>query len=257
MKNNFQSIPENPERRRSIMILMPDSLEQLKSQPGGSELILNPQVCLLDFTNHQSSDLLHKLKNSGLFNANAVLIQSPYNPSDYAELTDSRYKFAEAKCIHFATLCGLLGARKLNIEQMELKTTDGSIKLEGNLDMKISAKVGTEAEQRSWNLMRQKINIQQEYAKAKPVLDQAQAYLQKHQWLSDPHMNSLIALRQEGISLKTHKFSLDLTTEHRKNLKILFSLGIPQYLTSIQGCLETVKKENYDFSLKIHVEFWN
>ncbi|NEO52363.1 MAG: hypothetical protein F6K54_04275 [Okeania sp. SIO3B5] len=83
----------------------------------------------------------------------------------------------------------------------------------------------------------------------------------ENQWLSDSHMKGLIFKREKGIKIKKHKFVLSLTEESQKNLKVAFSLNLPKnpsipIVGKLNANLEQTKKETFDFSLKINVEFW-
>ncbi|MDJ0897565.1 MAG: hypothetical protein QNJ55_02055 [Xenococcus sp. MO_188.B8] len=260
--NNY--LPEEPEKRRVIMVLSRQNLNQLQinaeSDRSARELLLNSQVSLLDDSAKGDSSLIQRLRGSGLLNSGSILIQSPYDPSSYADALNASYSFAQAKCIHFANLCGLLAAKKVSVEQMEIQTSDGKTKFSGNLDTSYG-RGRAEVERRAWEQMKKAITIEEEYDQGEPKLEQAEIYLSKHQWLSDPHMNGLLFKREAGIPIKKHKFILSLTRESQKNLSVAFSLNIPKnpsipIVGQLKGTLEQTKKEAFDFSLTINVEFW-
>ena len=105
--NNY--LPEEPEKRRVIMILSRKDLNQLEinanSDHSARELLLNKQISLLDDSAKDDGSLIQRLRGSGLLNSGSILIQSPYDPSNYADTLSASYSFAQAKCIHFANLC--------------------------------------------------------------------------------------------------------------------------------------------------------
>ncbi|OZH52594.1 hypothetical protein AFK68_23360 [Hydrocoleum sp. CS-953] len=260
--NNY--LPEEPEKRRVIMVLSRQELNQLEidaeSDNSARELLLNRQVSLLDDSAKDDSYLIKKLRNSGLLNPGTILIQSPYDPSDYAEASNASYNFAQAKCINFTNLCGLLGAKKITVEHMEMKSSDGETKISGNVDTPVGKGNG-EVESKVWGEMLKKISIEEEYDPSEPNIEEARSYLMENQWLSDPHMKGLIFKREKGIRIKKHKFVLSLTEESQKNLKVAFSLNLPQnpsipIVGKLNANLEQTKKETFDFSLEINVEFW-
>ncbi|NES81362.1 MAG: hypothetical protein F6K10_08080 [Moorea sp. SIO2B7] len=195
--NNY--LPEEPEKRRVIMVLSRQDLNQLQinaqSDNSVRELLLNSQVSLLDDSVKDDSSLISRLRGSGLLNSGSILIQSPYDPSSYADALNASYSFAQAKCIHFANLCGLLAAKKVSVEQMEIQTSDGKTKFSGNLDTSYGGG-GAEVESRAWAQMKKAITIEEEYEQGEPKLEQAKIYLSKYQWLSEPHMNGLLFKRE-------------------------------------------------------------
>lgn len=250
---DFNYLPQEPEKRRVVMVLPNYELERLRYESGGSELLLNRQVSLLDASVTESSPLVENLRSSGLLNPGSILIQSPYNSSNYADAVDASYIFAKEKCSHFATLCGLIAARKVFVEQMEIQTTEGRTKFSGNLD---TAYGGGEIEGESlaWERMRKTIRLNRTYKEAQPNLDAARTYLRKHQWLTDAHMNDLLELREAGIPIDTEELTLSVTQESQKNLEVAFSVKVPVY-ADLQGKIERIKKESYQFTLTIMVEF--
>ncbi|MGD1713185.1 hypothetical protein [Dapis sp. BLCC M172] len=260
--NNY--LPEEPEKRRVIMVLSRQELSQLEidaeSDNSARELLLNRQVSLLDDSAKDDSSLIKKLRNSGLLNPGTILIQSPYDPSDYAEVSNASYSFAQAKCINFTNLCGLLGAKKITVEHMEMKSFDKKTKVAAKADTS-GGGANVEVESYARDKMEKAIMIEEEYDPSEPNIEEARSFLMENQWLSDAHMKGLIFKREKGIRIKKHKFVLSLTEESQKNLKVAFSLNLPQnpsipIVGKLNANLEQTKKETFDFSLEINVEFW-
>lgn len=251
---SINSLPQEPEKRRAIVVLSRTQLQQLERDPAGAKLRLNEQVCVLDASVKESSPLVEKLRGSGLLNAGSILIQNPYDPSDYADIVDASYSFAQAKCIHFANLCGLLAARKVSVEQVEMKTNDGKSNFSGNINSPYGGG-GADVERSVWERMKTAIALDDEYDEGSPNIDEAEKYLRKNQCLSDPIMKGLLDLRKSGIPIKKRNFALSVSKDSQKNLNVAFSLNVPVY-ADLKGKIEQIKKESYEFTLKINVEFW-
>ncbi|MBD2483821.1 hypothetical protein [Planktothrix sp. FACHB-1365] len=252
----YNSLPQEPEKRRVIMVFSRVDLKDLELE--GSELFRKEQVSLLEASTTENSPLVEKLRGSGLLNPGSVLIQSPYDPSNYADALDASYAFAQAKCVHFATLCGLLAARKVSVKQMEIQTAESQTIFSGNLNTPYGGG-GGEGRRRAWERMKKAVSLEREYGEGEPKLDAARAYLSKHQWLTDAHLNSFLDLREAGIPIETENFSVSLTKESEKNLKIVFSLNLPQNIAmnaDLKAQFEQIKKESYEFNLDVIVQFW-
>ncbi|NJN24020.1 MAG: hypothetical protein HC810_06000 [Acaryochloridaceae cyanobacterium RL_2_7] len=112
-------------KRKAILVVSPHELDRLEYTPEGSELLLSEQIHLLVPSYVTTSDLEEKLDGSGLLEPGTLLIQSPYDTSDYVMLDKASSTFALTKYLHFTTLCGLLGAREVTVEQIEVKTLTG------------------------------------------------------------------------------------------------------------------------------------
>ncbi|QSV63914.1 MAG: hypothetical protein HEQ26_15310 [Dolichospermum sp. DL01] len=258
-------LPEEPEKRRVIMVLSRQDLNQLqidaKSNNSARELFLNNQVSVLDDSAIDDSPLIQKLKGSGLLNPGSILIQSPYDTSLYADASSASYSFAQAKCMSFSILCGLLAAKKVSVKQMEINTSDITTEVSAKADVtEIAGKV--DFRNIAFNRMQKVISINQKYAQGEAKIEYAKSYLLKHQWLSDVQMTGLLYLREAKVPIEEHEFILSLTEESKKNLKVAFDLEIPIKPTipivgQLMGNLQKIKQETFDFSLTINVEFWN
>ncbi len=197
----------------------------------------------MDASATENSPLVEKLRDSNLLDSGSVLIQNPYDPSDYADIVDASYTFAQAKCIHFANLCGLLAARKVSVEQIEMKTTDGKSNFSGNINSPYGGG-GADVESSVWERMKTAIALDDEYDEGSANIDEAEKYLRKNQCLSDPIMKGLLELRKSGIPIKKRNFALSVSKDSQKNLNVAFCLNLPVY-ADLKGKIEQIKKESY------------
>ncbi|MFB2898228.1 hypothetical protein ACE1CI_35370 [Aerosakkonemataceae cyanobacterium BLCC-F50] len=261
-KMSYDEIPEEPEKRRVIAIVSRLGLQQLtqvSNKPNQEGLAArgifhNEQVCLIDASTIKSTPLIEKLKGSALFNPGAILIQSPYDPSSYANASEASYTFAKAKCVLFSTLCGLLAARKVSVINAEIVTSNSQEKLSGGANTPYGGG-SAEAQKIAEAKMKKEIIIERTFAQNEPKLDKAKEYMSKYQWLSDDHINSLLELREAGVPIEKETYILSVTSESKTNLNIAFSLNIPTQV-DLKVNIERIKNETFDFSAKFEVEFW-
>lgn len=242
-----------PRKRKAILVLAPEELTRLEYTPEANDLLLNEQIILLSFTGELEGSLAHKLEISGLLEPGSLLIQSPYDTSDYAALDKASSTFALTKYFHFTTLCGLLGAREVIVEQIEVKTSKGKQLFKGTLD-KLGTKVGLKGENKTFEKMRNNIKIKSKFDGGNPDLEAADSHLLKYQLLSDISMKSLIDQRKGSNPIKSRELTLSLSEESRKTLRVVSDIKIPTY-ANLQAELDRVKKEEYEFTLTINVEF--
>ncbi len=248
---NLDTIP--PRKRRAILVIYPDELTRLEYTPQGNDLLLNEQVHLLVLTDKVEDSLANKLESSGLLEAGSLLIQNPYDPSDYASLDKASSTFALAKYFHFTTLCGLLGAREVTVEQIEVKTSKGKQLFRGSVDS-LYAKGNIEGKNKTFEEMRNNIRIKSSFDGGPPDLEAADLHLRQYNLLNDIAMKSLIDQRKGSNPIKSRELTLSLSEESRKTLKVISDLKIPIY-GDLQPQLEQAKKETYEFSLTIKVYF--
>ncbi len=248
---NIDVVP--PKKRKAILVISPHELTRLEYTPGGNDLLLSEQIHLLVPSDEASSYLEKKLENSGLLEEGALLIQNPYDSSDYVVLEKSASTFALAKYLHFTTLCGFLGAREVTVEQIEVKTSTGKQLFKGSLNSSgVTGKLG--AQSKTFEQIRNQLEIRSTFQGGNPNIEEAKAHLNKYQLLSDHSMTSLIAQRSGSNPLQSRELTLSLSEEFKKNFKAVADINVPVYL-DLQAQIEQLKKEVYEFTLTVKVEF--
>lgn len=242
-----------PKKRKAILVISPHELDRLEYTPEGSDLLLSEQVHLLVPSYVTTNDLEEKLDSSGLLEPGNLLIQSPYNSSDYVVLDKAYSTFSLTKYLHFTTLCGLLGAREVTVEQIEVKTLTGKQVFKGSVDS-LYADGNIEAVNRTFEEIRKKIKLQSKFDGGDPALEEAEAHLHQYQLLSDITMRSLIDQRKGRNPIKSRELTLSLSEESKRNLQVVGDIKVPVY-ANLQAQIEKVRKEVYEFTLTIRVEF--
>ncbi len=243
-----------PMNRKAILILLPEQLTRLEYEPKGNELIVNDQLHILSLTDDLEGSLVDRLESSGLLEPGNLLIQNPYDTSDYAVVDRASSTFALAKYFHFTTLCGLLGAREVIVEQIEIKTSKGRKLFKGALDA-WGIKGNIKGQSNTFEEMRNNIKIKSTFDGGKPDIRAAESYLRQYQLLSDVSMKSLTDQRKGSNPIKTRELILSLSEESKKTLSVVSGLTIPNSLSNIQAKIKGIQQETHEFTLTIKVEF--
>jgi hypothetical protein len=155
--------------------------------------------------------------------------------------------------LHFITLCGLLGATEVIVEQIEIKTSKGKQLFKGALNS-LYATGNIEGKSKTVEEIRKNLKITGDFDGGKPDLEEAEAHLRKYQLLSDTAMTSLIDQRKGSNPIKSREVTLSLSEESRKILKVVSDVKIPTY-ADLQAQIVQVSKEVYEFTLTIKVKF--
>jgi hypothetical protein len=242
-----------PKKRKAILVISPHELTRLEFTPGGNDLLLSEQVYLLDSSGEVTSSLEKKLDGSGLLETGTLLIQNPYDTSDYVVLDKASSTFALTKYLHFTTLCGLLGAREVVVEQIEIKTLTGKQVFKGSLNNPF-ADGKIEGVNTTFEEIRNNIKLQSKFGGGEPNIEEADAHLRQYQLSNDISMKSLIDQRKGNNPIKSRELTLSLSEESKKNLKAITDIKFPVY-ANLQAQIEQVKKEVYEFNLTVKVEF--
>lgn len=242
-----------PRKRKAILVISPHELERLEYTPEANELLINEKVHLLVPSYGDTSDLEEKLDSNGLLEPGNLLIQSPYNNSDYVLLDRASSTFALTKYLHFTTLCGLLGAREVTVEQIEVKTLTGKQIFKGSLGSSY-ADGKTDVTNRTFEEVRNNIKLQSKFGGSEPNVAEAEAHLLQYQLSNDISMKSLIDQRKGKNPIKSRELTLSLSEESKRSLQVITDIKIPVY-ADLQMQIDQVKKEIYEFNLTIRVEF--
>ena len=236
-------------KRKAILVLSPDELTQLEYTPGGNELLLSEQVYLLVPSDEIASSLEQKLENSGILEPGTLIIQNPYDTSDYVILDKASSTFSLAKYLHFTTLCGLLGAREVTVEQIEVKTSTGKQIFKGNLNSPyVAGKV--EGQSKTIEEIRNNIKLKSKFNGGEPNLDAAADHLRHYNLYHDISMKSLIDQRKGNNPIKSRELILNLSEESKKSFKAISDIKVPLY-ADLQAQIEQVRKEVYEFMLAV------
>ena len=250
----FKSLPKEEDRRRAILVLSNTDLEDFIEQPGGYDIIQNRQISLLDISTQENDPLVEKLrKDSGnLLNPGSLLIQSPYNPSEY-QLVDKAYSnFSIEKFHHFTSLCSYLGATEVLIEKIEIETKNKETLFEGALET-LQAGGKLAVEKKSIREISKILQIKSEFDPVQPNIEAAEAHLGKYRLRGDISMKSLIDQRRFG-NLKRREMILALSDNAVDSLGVVLDAKMPT-VANLNATLNRIKQESYSFTMKINVKF--
>lgn len=263
VSNDFQSMttsffPDDPSRRKAILILKQHDIEQCAYTPGAMQLQLDEEAYVLQFPIRSQGEVPLALQNifdAGLARPGSILVQSPFDAESYEEASLAPQRFALAKHMYFSTLCMYLGAKEVSVEQIDLSTRAGKISVNSKGErLGGSAQVSVKAEE----LKRfcAQMNLRDEFEGGHPDIAAAEKLLRRTGLLADPNMRTLLEMRRDGMNnqLLTRKLTLSLSNEAKSNLNVVGRLKVPEFVTlSVE--YDQVVKEQHDYTLTIIVRF--
>jgi hypothetical protein len=183
-----------------------------------------------------------------------MLVQSPYNTDVYVEASLAPQRFALEKHMLFLTFCRHLGAKEVNVEQIDLRTTTGN----SSLDVK-GARLGVSAQLTAENdeleSFRAQMLLHNQFAGGPPDVAAAEQLLHRAGLRFDPIMQGLLEMRRDGANqLFEHKLVLKLSSEARNNLQVVGRLNVPQFV-KLSADYKRLVHQQHDFTLTILVRF--
>ena len=247
--------PNEPHRRKTVLVLNQPEIDALEYREGGAELLLNEEVHILPSSLKPSNSVVQGLFDSGLARSGAVLIQSPFDKDVYEDSKQAVERFGLDKHLHFSTLCGLLGARKVTVEQVEHKNAEGktAFSIEGGVPIMGSGEGKIENEELT--SFSNQLNLMDTFAGGSPNVPVAKELLKRTGLLGDANMRSLLEMCQNPNNpLTSRNLRLNMTSEVQRNLNVLARLDILAFL-SLETDYNRHVREQTEFTLTIKVKF--
>ena len=172
-------------------------------------------------------DLAVRLDRRGIASPGSVLIQSPYDPDEYAGEADASDSFALQKVAIFTRLCQLLGAKEVEVEVLEDESTHKQYRAQargGKGPVTATGHVQHDAH----NSVASNISWVDTYSGGSADLKGALALLAAHNLYGDPTLASLVQAGDSAANRQqTRRLTVDLTRESKKALEIAAGLKIP------------------------------
>ena len=254
MKNKDSEWPDEPHRRKNVMVLNQQDIEALEYEEGGADVLLNEEVHILSPFSRHSNPIVQRLINSGIARPGVVLIQSPFDKDLYQNSKQAVELFALDKYMYLSQLCSLLGAREVRVEQIEIKNNEGKkiISVEGNVLGKAGG--GVKVENQELDSFLSRLNLKDEFEGGTSDISAATELLNRTGLVSDANMRSLLDLRQNSSNLlKSRELRFNMTSETQCNLNVLANLNVP--FISLEAGYDRHVREQTEFTLTIKVDF--
>ena len=254
VQNKDSEWPEEPHRRKTVLVLNQQDIEALDYEEGGVDVLCNEEIHILSPSSQHSNPVVQGLLNRGIARSGTVLIQSPFDMDKYENSKQAVERFALDKCLYLSELCSHLGAREVRIEHIEIKNTEGSttFSVTGN----VLGIVGgdTRVENQELDSFLSRLTMKDKFKGGAPDVSAARELLNRTGLINDANMRSLLDMRQNASNLlESRKLHFDMTSETRSNLNVLANFNVP--FLSLEAGYDRHIREQTEFTLTIRVDF--
>jgi hypothetical protein len=247
------ALPEPPNRRRIVFVLNPVAYRAMDFEDV-REIDSRPDVAVANAAAAIEDPVTEKINRQGLLVAGNVLVQNPYWPNRYAEISKAPDAFAVDKSMLFAQLCQLLGAREVSVRQVEDQKTKRSVTVAGGAGGDVLG-VSTGVSDSAVEAFARKLHFSDSFVGGPPDLTGASHLVNEHGLGGDSMMTSLIEMR--SIHTNDHRsrtLSVDLSTEMERNLKIAAGVAIPTFF-SVQADVSRIVQSAAHYQVVYQVSF--
>lgn len=246
--NHPQKMTKSPE-----IILVTSRGGKAELERTGSSLLINPTVSLLNFPDDSYSELGQMLDTQRLLIPGAMLIRSPYNRQKYSLADKANENFLREK--HFLTslIAGLIGARLVSIQQIEIVEGDKAHAV--TLDGKYHNVGGTvKIEDKETNSVLSDMHLIDEYAANSRQITEAWKICAEHGLSNDDNITTLIKAAELGLLRKKRQVLLTVAHDARHAFSVAASLDVPTVVKIDIGYQQSIRNRR-EYRLLLNIEF--
>ena len=254
--------PEDAQKRKGIVVLSQSEIDRCRYEDGGSALLLNEEIHVLEFPVRDSQKIIQDILDRGLVRRGAVLVQSPFDRDRYEDAAQAKELFALAKHMHFSAFCMRLGAREVSIEQIQLSKASETRtwSVEGDAKIKrVGAAIDTLVKQDELDAFRSQLTLVDTFEGGQADLKAAEELLRRTNLLGDPNMAGLLDIRQSGSNqLRSRTLTLNLSSETKRNLSVIGKLTakLPPFIEiELEADYKRAVREQSEYTLTVKVRF--
>lgn len=260
----MHNLEANPYRRRVLLVLREHELEELKSSKQAKELLAPDEISYYKydedevFNNPPESPILLDLIEKDLLRPGKILVQNPFEMDSYGFLEEALPQFAVRKNYLFLELCQLLGAKKVEVSQVDIASNQSKQSVEA------SAQAGTPkgrlsggmegkftAHEKLENLL--KMNATFEGGEAQ--VDAAKKLIHKYKLSRDENFMNLLNLRSNmNNEVKERSLKINISSESKRNIELAANIDLSLFF-GIKAEASMEKEGYFDVELLAHVEF--
>ncbi len=251
---SIKTLPSESWRRKVLVILDQYSIERCFYENDGKNLLLNEEIHIIQFPTMEKNSIIENLKDKGLFRPGVILVQSPFTKDFYEEANIAVQQFSLEKYMIFSNFCKHLGAQEIHIEQIELTNIRGSTIFDASTGYS-DIKGGVKIEREELDSFRSRLSLDDKFTGGDPDLKKAEELLHEKGLLDEPIMRSLLEIRRSPDNvIHERRLTLNLSTESKRNLKIIAKLQVPKYV-SLECEYHSSIQEQKDFNITLQVVF--
>lgn len=248
------ALPDNPYKRELILVLTQTDVERLEYEPEGHKIWTNDAVSVLSASSDADNPLVRQLRSANLVRPGKVLLRSPYHQDQYEELDVVTERFPLDKYMLFSSLCQLLGAKRVKVNQVEDASEKVILKADADGTYKgVGAEL--EATNERHKRLERGLTLSNQFSGGKASPKEATDFLKDYGLWHDNGMKYLVDMRKrENNPLEKYELVINLSQETQNKLDIAASLNVPVFL-GIDADFSKYQESTYQYEVTIEVEF--
>ena len=215
------------------MVLERKDIVALQYEEGCDDLLNNGELFLLDPQTDQTAPAVRMLFSRELVVPGATLVQSPFDPDSYEEVSVAADQFAIVKFHCFSQFCALLGARKVRVEEIQEQAKTEHSRYRGEAKARYGgtdSEVGIDVSKKDPDRFRRQSSLKDEFEGGRPNLDEAQGFLRTRGLSNDQVMLGLLEAVGSENKITSRELELDMSIDTQKCFDMMARISVPKFL---------------------------
>jgi hypothetical protein len=249
--------PREPEFRRAILVMREDEVHRCLMESEAARVLIGSETFVLQVPAGQPEHehpILQRIVQSGLARPGTILLQSPYDFDSYVDAADAAQQFPVEKWFHLSTLCGYLGARKVEVKETNVHSRSKNSSTKGEIGY---AAAGVELGKKNGEIeeMRARLSLCDEYAGGPADIAAAENFLSKVHLANDLKMRSLIDSRRNSSNrMLSRELIINMSAETNTTLDVVGKIEFPAFLKSFCE-YSRATRTGYEYVLTVLIQF--
>ena len=242
-------------RRRIVMVLERKDIVALQYEEGCDDFLNNGELFLLDPQTDQTAPAVRILFSRELVVPGATLVQSPFDPDAYEEVSKAADQFAIVKFHCFSQFCALLGARKVRVEEIqEQAKAEHNRRRGGAKNGGTGSRARTGSDKKDLDRFRRQYSLKDEFEGGRPNLDEARGFLRTTGLSNDQVMLWLLNTVRSENKITSRELEFDMSIETQKYFDIMAKINVPKFL-GLQADIYKKSRVRRQLRWTVSVEF--
>lgn len=221
-----------PEDRRVILVARRANEHELRTDPRFIDFMDSDGAILISTPlkiEDQADPIVSRLRSNGLMRDGQLLVQSPFDSSDYYPAHQALENFTLVRCYAFAELSQALGAKTVEVREVKVQSSDRSRNGDAAATTPIG-RAGIKLEHRVKGRLETAMEAAHTFAGGEPDVDEARGVLARYRLQGDPAFTSLVDMRSRGNTLHRRVVTLNLKEGADRRLDIAAqAAGLKQF----------------------------
>lgn len=245
----FENTPSS--ERKLVYFIEKSNYNNLQYHDEGKELLTNPEVLIVPL--NESDNFLDNysiIEEAYPYDGMLITI-SPYDNTKYSEITNANDNFCMEKFMNIITLCHIVGAKNINIDQIHTDITNTDTNNNGEANYNV-VKASIDKKSTFLNEKINKILLNTTFSGGKCDYEEAQRFLRKKRLASDPVLSSLVEMRSASNNeIRNFSQVISLSNNNEGANSVLAKINFPAGGANFSRTSKRISTQKYYLELSI------